>query len=105
MVDEHMGEVEPVLLGDDAHEVLFDFDGVFAGGPAETAGETADVGVYDEAYYDAIGVAEYDVGGFAGDAGQGEQLFHGARDFAAIVGNQTLGGAAQVFGFVAVKSG
>ena len=105
VVDQHVGEVEPVLLGDDAHEVLFDFYGVFAGGPAETAGEATDMGVYYEAYHDAVGVAQYDVGGFARNAGQCEQLFHRARHLAAVAGEQTLGRAAQVSGFVAVKSG
>src|SRR5689334_20906573 len=63
--DEQVGEKGPVFLGDDGHQVLFDFDRVLLLGQAQSPGKAGDMGVDDDAYVDVKGVAEDDVGRLA----------------------------------------
>lgn len=81
--DEEVGELAPGVLGELGDEVAFDHgDGGVLGGEVEAFGETFDVGIDDDAGVETEGVAEDDVGGFAGDAAEGEEFFHRARDVA-----------------------
>lgn len=84
-MDEFVGELYPVVFGDDAHEVLFDLFGVGRFGKAEAVGDAQHVGVDDDAFGDVEGYSKDHVGGFAGGSGNGEQLGHGLRNFAAEV--------------------
>ena len=97
VVDELVGELDPAVLWDDAHEVLFDFDGLGVDGELEAAGEAQDVGVDDDARGDAEPGAEDDVGGFAGDAGKLEDFFHCLGDFAVEFFDEHAGGADDAF--------
>lgn len=80
-VDEEVGEGDPFGFGDELHEVLFDFYWVGLGGEAEFAGEAHDVGVDGDAFGFVVGAGEDDVGGFAGDTGEGVEFFHSVGDF------------------------
>ena len=66
-------------LGNDLHQLLLDFFGGVAFGEVEAAGDAEDVGVDDDAFGLAEADAEDDVGGFAGGAGNGDELGEGLR--------------------------
>ena len=103
--DEEMAPEGPGVLGDLFDEVFFDFDRVFLFGQAEALAQAGDVGVDDHASFDAVGVAEDDVGGFASDTREMGEGFEFAGDLAVMVLNQGLGGGADVFRFVAEEAG
>jgi len=63
------------------------------------------VGVYDDAFGFAVGYAEDDAGGFAGCSGDGEELGHGLRDFAAELLADDAACALDGLGFVVVEAG
>ena len=69
MKDQQVREVEPVFMESDAHQVLFNFDGIIIFCPAEAAREATNMGVDDEAFHNVEAVAQYDVGGFACNTG------------------------------------
>jgi hypothetical protein len=103
--NQQVGDVYPIFAGDEGHQVALDFDGVVGGGEAEALGEAANVGVYDDTFGLAIGVAEDDVGGFAGDTGKGEEGGHLGRNFATVFLFKEAGSFLDVGGFVAVEAG
>ena len=63
MVDELVGEGDPMVLGQDAHEFLLDFLGCIPFGEAKAAGNAEDMGVDDDAFGLVEADAEDDVGG------------------------------------------
>jgi len=104
-VDELVAECDPAVLRNGAHQVLFDFGGGVGLGEGEAMGQPEDVGID----YDAFGLVEADsqdnIGGFAGGAGNGDQLGECLRDFAAKVGDDLLRGSFDGFGLVAEEAG
>ena len=50
MPDEPVAEIAPLVAGEKFHEILFDFDGIFPRGEAESEGEATDMGVDDDAF-------------------------------------------------------
>lgn len=82
MVDELVGEGDPMVLGQDAHEFLLDFLGCIPFGEAKAAGNAEDMGVDDDAFGLVEADAEDDVGGLAGGAGNGDEFSEGLRDLA-----------------------
>lgn len=82
--DEEVREEAPGIPWEELHEALLDFgDAGVRGREGEAACEALDVGVDNNAVVDVEAVAEDDVGGLAGDAAEGEELLHGARNLAA----------------------
>src|SRR4030042_3388060 len=71
VVDQHVVKIEPVLLRDKPQQVLFDLLRVALPAESEPAGEPLDVGVDGDPPADSIAGGQDDVGGFAGDAGEG----------------------------------
>lgn len=67
--------------------------------------EAEDVGVYDDAFGDAVEAAEDDVGGFAGYSGKAEEFWHGFGDYAVEFRQEEARCALEGFGFVAVEAG
>ncbi len=53
---------------------------------------------------DAGRVSQYDIGGFAGDAGEGEEIRHCLRNLAAIDGEKALARCTNIFRFIMVKA-
>ena len=100
-----MGEVDPLLLRQQSHEVLFDLLGIVVRGEAQAATEPADVGVDHDASRQAEGGSQHDVGGLASHAGQGVQGVQVLGDFADMVIEQGLRGGLDVLGFVAEEAG
>ena len=105
MPDEEVAPEGPGVLGDLFDEVFFDFDRVFLLGQTEALAQAGDVGVDDDAGFDAVSVAEDDVGGFASDPGEMGEGFEFAGDFAFVVVDEGLGGGADIFRFVAEEAG
>ena len=105
MPDEEMGEEGPVLLGDDFHECLFDFDGIVLPGQSHPAGKTTDVGIDDDAFGEVEGVAEDDIGGLSAHSGQLVQVLHGLRHLSAVIPDQSRGATADGFGLGAEEAG
>jgi len=103
--DEKVAPKRPVILRDDFHQVFFDFDRVGVFGQTEALAQAGHVGVDHDAGFDAVGVAEDDVGGFASDAGQMGERFEVSGDFAVMEPDQSLGGGDEVFRFVAEETG
>src|SRR6185437_3553609 len=83
VVDEFVGELDPMVAGDDLHQVLLDLLWVFGLGEAEAAGDAEDVRIDDDAFSEAECNSEDDVAGFAGYSWKREQFGHGFGDFAA----------------------
>ena len=79
--------VEQVVLGYAAHQGLFHFHDVLAGGQASAVGEAEDVGV-DRHHRLAEHGVEHHVGGLAADAGQGFERVAVGRYFAAVAFEQ-----------------
>jgi hypothetical protein len=104
---QHQGgtEPDPLLLRDDAHQVLLDLLQFLLDGQAEALADAGDVGIDDDTAGDAEGVGEDDVGRLTGDAGQGGQLLNGARHLAAEVLDEGLAGVLNGPGLVAVEAG
>jgi len=105
VINQHVGEVEPVLAGNDAHQILFDFYRVFIGRPAESPRQATHVRIDDDALDDAKSVAQHHIGGFASHTGQRYEILYPAWHFAIVIGNDTLGGGANVLRLVVVKAG
>ena len=103
--DDLVGKENPFLARDDAHQVLLDLLRVIVRGEFETARDAVNMGVDDYAFGFLEPRAQHDVGGFAGDAGEGEQLFHVVRDLAAEVGDDFFRGADHGFRLVAEETG
>ena len=95
----------PGVLRDLFDEVFLDFDRVGVFGQPEAFAQARDVGVDDDAGFDAVGVAEDDIGGFASDPGEMGEGFEFAGDFAFVVVDEGLGGGADIFRFVAEEAG
>ena len=92
-------------MGDLFEEIFFDFDRISVLGQSEAFAQAGDVGVDHNAGFDAVGVAEDDVGGFASDPGEMGEGFEFAGDFASVVVDEGLGGGADIFRFVAEEAG
>ena len=100
VVDELVGEGDPAVLGQDAHQFLLDLLRRVALGQAQAARDAEDVGVDNHAFRLVEADAEDDVGGFAGCAGDGDQFGERLRDLAVEVGDDLLGGALDGLGLV-----
>ena len=80
MVDDLVGEADPVVGREDSGEFLLDFLGSFRFGEGESTADAQDVGVNDYAFSFVEADAEDDVGGFAGGAGDGDEFGECLRD-------------------------
>ncbi len=105
VVDQLVGELNPAVVRDDLHQVLFDGLRGFAAGEAQAAGDAKDVRIDDDAFSFAVGDAENNAGGLASGSGDGEQLGHGLRDFAVELLAHDAACALDRFGFVVVEAG
>jgi hypothetical protein len=102
--DEDMAGLGPALLGEELAEILLDAHRIGFPSPAEAASQSLDVGIDDHSG-DREDIAKNNIGGLASDPREGDQIFHPARHFAAVVSNQSLGTADDVFRLVAEEAG
>src|ERR1700731_2827906 len=87
MPDNLMGEENPLLARDDAHQVLLDFLWIIVRGEFETARDAVYMSVDNYAFSDFEPRSQHNVGGLARDSGQREQILHVQRNLPAKVGN------------------
>jgi hypothetical protein len=99
-----VGEVDPFVLREDAHEVLLDLDRLVVLREFEAAGDAVHVGVYNDADGFAEPGAEDDIGGLAGGAGNSEEPFHVVGYLSGEIVNDYFCGSDDGFGFVAEES-
>ena len=105
MPDEEVAPEGPGVLRDELDQVFFDFYRVGVPGQAEAFAQAGYVGVDDDPGFDAVGVAEDDVGRFASDPGEMGEGSEFAGDFALVVVDEGLRGGADIFRFVAEEAG
>ena len=103
--DEQVAPMGPGVSGDNFHKVTFDFDRVAVLGESEALAEASNVRIDNDPGFDAEGVAENNVGGFASDARQVREGFQVAGNLAVMVLGDGGGRGADVFGFVAKEAG
>ena len=101
--DEPVVGVEQKFFGHDAHQFIFYFAHVFAGGEVHAVADAKDVGV-DGHHGLAEGGVEDDVGGFAADAGQRFEFFARLRHLASVFFQKDAAGFDDVFGLGFVKA-
>jgi hypothetical protein len=100
--DQPVMRVVEVVIGDDLHQLVLDLVRGFPRCQTEPVGDAEDMGV-DRHGRLAKGHRQHHVGGLAADAGQGDQLFAGARHLAAEFGDQLFAECDDVLRLVAVK--
>ena len=86
VVDDLVGEVDPAVLRDDLHQLLFNFLRRVAFGKAEAARNAEDMGVNNHAFGFFETDTKDNVGSLAGGSGDGDELGEGHGDMAAEVG-------------------
>jgi len=104
-VNHLVGEADPVVARQDLHQFLLDLFGRLGLGEFKAARDAEDVRVDHDAFGQTVADAEDDVGGFAGGAGDGDELGECLRDLAVEVGENFAGSALNGFGFVAEEAG
>lgn len=92
-------------MGDEFHQVLFDLHGVRLFGEGESAAEACDMGIDHDADIQPEGITEHDVGGFASDAGEGGEGFHGIRHLALVPFYEQLAAGSDVLGLIPKEAG
>ena len=105
VVDNQVGEVKPILLGNDTHQLLLNLHRVPAGGPAKAAGQANIMRIDSKTFHDPKSVAQDDIGGFACHAIQAQQPLHRARYFPAEISDDFLRGCADISGLIAIEAG
>ncbi len=103
--DEPVAEQRPGAAGKELDQVPLDADGVAEFCEAEALGETAHVGVDDDAFVFVKGISEDNIGRLASRAGECGDGFEGGWHFATVSGQEGGAHGTDVFGFVAVKAG
>lgn len=105
VMDQLVGEKNPAVLWNHAHQVLLDFLGIGIFCQIEPLGKALNMRVNDDAGSDAIGGAENDVGGLTGNAREFENFVHRSRNFAMELVDQHLAAADDRFCLVAEETG
>src|SRR6267154_1361137 len=102
--DELVGEENPFLARDDAHQVLLDLLWIGVRGEFEAARDAVHMSIDDYALSYFEPRAQNYVCGLAGDAGQCKQILHVQRNLAAEVGDDFLSRSHNGFRFVAKEA-
>ena len=83
-----VGEPGPLLARNDLDQILFDFFRIVVAGQFKSAADAVNVSVHNHAFVLMKPGSQNHVGGFAGDARQGENFLHLIRYLAAEFGHQ-----------------
>lgn len=105
VMDYLVREKDPVVVGDDFHQVLLDSRRIVVLGQFEPARNAMNVGVDDDAISDSEPGAEYDIGCLSRSAGNAEQFVHGLGDYATKSLDDRLSSPYDGFRFVAEETG
>lgn len=93
VMNELMRELDPVIAGDDLHQVLFDLFGIAGFREPKAVGKAQDVGVDDDAFGNSIGNTKNDIGGLTRGSWNCKEFGHALRDLTAEVRDYTFCGA------------
>jgi hypothetical protein len=104
VMDHSMGVQDPFALWQLSHQVLFNFHGVTGLGQAQSSRQPSDVRVHHYTRSDTKGRSQYDIGGFAADAGQLDERLDVARDFAIVPLDKFLTTGFDILGFIPKES-
>src|SRR3990167_2227672 len=74
---------KPIFFGKYGHEFLLNLYRIMRARKSYALREAPHVRVHGDPFHDAVCVAEYDVGGFARDSAERQDILHGVRDFPA----------------------
>jgi hypothetical protein len=99
-----VGELRPIVLRDKFHQHRFDFFRINLAREAEAHRKPRDVRVDDHADILPKGIAENDVGGFATDAGKGDERVHGLGHFTGMLIDEKAAAGADIFRLGAIKA-
>src|SRR5918995_3998257 len=102
--DEQVRKERSLALGDYPEEIPLYLLRIFLLGETEPARDAPDVGVHDDALVHTEGVAQDHVRRLATDAGEGDELGHGAGDLPAVPLEQVARHPLQGAGLVAVEA-
>lgn len=105
VLDHQVWKKCPVFARNNFGKIGFDLDGIGVFSEAESPGDSADVSIDYNSFVFAKSVTEHDVGSFAADPRDFDQLFHGIGDLASVVLHQGFSHADQGFSLVAEKTG
>ena len=72
VMDELVGKLDPVVAGDDLHQLLLNLFRIGGLCEAEAIGEAQNMGVDDYAFGYSVGYAKDDIGSFTGGSGNGK---------------------------------
>ena len=100
-----MREIDPVGLGDNLHQIVFDLFGRVLPGQAEAAAQAVNMRVNHNPFSFAVRDAEDDTGGFAAAAGQLDEFGHRVGHLPGMTLGNGLTTIADGFGFVAEETG
>jgi len=102
--DQLMTEGNPPVLRHQFHQILLDFFRCLFVGQFQSVGDAENMRVHYDAAGDAEGRSQDHIGGFARDPGEGEQLFHRARNLPAVILHDLGGRGDNVFRLVAEEA-
>jgi len=105
MVNQLQRKLNPFFLGDDLHEILLNLDRIRMFGEVEPPRDTLDVRVHHNPRRDSIETTQDNIGRFAPNSGNSDQLVHGFGDLSAKISENLPGGSDQGFGLAAEESG
>lgn len=99
-----MAEVLPGVTREEAHEIGFDFYGVFIAREVKPAGQPSNMGIDNHACIDVERITQNDICGFASYTRQGSEGVEFTGDFASMQSEKLSGAGADIFCFVAEKA-
>lgn len=105
MLDHPMTERDPLILGNEPHEVLFNLLRVFLSGETQPLTDACDVGIHNHSRRDSISGSQDDVGCFSSHAGERDQIVHRGRNLPAVFFIQNSAAFPNISGLVPVKTG
>src|SRR3989344_4314990 len=104
IVNQPVGDPEPFFFGEERHEVPLYFLRRFLFSQAEALGETHDMGIHGNAFYDTVGVPQDDIRALPRDAGKRQDFFHRLRHFPAKLFFHLLRGREDILCSVSIKA-
>jgi hypothetical protein len=105
VVNQLQRKLDPLLLGDDLHQILLDGDWIGILGQVQPPRHALHVRIHYDPGRDSIVAAQNDISCFTSGSRNRDQLLHGLGDLAIEISENLPGGADKRFGFIAEKTG
>ena len=104
MMDQPVGELDPIRLWNDLHEILLHLLGRLGAGQTQSVGQPENVRVHNNAGGNPIGGTQNDVGRFAGHSGQRQEFLHRFRDRPFELRQEPLSSSLDILRFVSKEA-